>query len=91
MKKRIFLGAGALILLAAGAFADRATLKYGRAFNLYYKSFVGTCSFIESNISFAFTTTPTGTHQAAISTSLSIYSAYLFATSTCVKKVYFEP
>jgi hypothetical protein len=87
MKKKLFLGAGAAILVAAAAFAGRASAKFSAA-GLYYT--VGTvCQKISGTPTGAIVTN-SGTKQAKITTSTNgTVQVLLFATSTCTDKAFF--
>jgi hypothetical protein len=90
-KKKIYLVAAAAILFAAGALADRASRRFFID-GIYFTS-SGTCTEIypfPPNIN-RFSTTATGGNQATMSTSSSGGKAKLYATSTCIDKLYFIP
>lgn len=93
MNKKIFLGAGALVLVVAGAFAGKISAKFAPTTNLYYKG--ATCKEVALAIPAAgnkfLTAGQPGTHQAIINTSQSALLAGLYATSTCIKPVYLAP
>jgi hypothetical protein len=80
--KRIFMGAGALLLVSAGVFAGRS-YKVADASTLYFTHGAGTCTTapVDLTASAAFVTGATTATQAKIVTSLTTFKIY--ATSTC--------
>jgi len=92
MNKKFFLGAGALVLVAAGALAGKASAKFATTATLFYKG--STCIPVAQGISSTndkFVTVAVGTHQALINTAGTAATAGLYATSLCLKPVYLVP
>jgi hypothetical protein len=93
--KQIFRATGALALVVAGAFAGRASAKFGATVPaLFYSEGAGVCTPLKSsNLDANFQTiTGTGTVQAYIITAAGVTARLLFYTSTCssASKVYFR-
>ena len=100
MKRKIFLGTGALILAAVGVFAGRATKKFTNLVTLYYKIGIsGVCTNSNARLTAAgdfvtSTTAGTGAIIAQVSTAVSgTTTAFLYYTSSCGanEAVYFQP
>lgn len=94
MKKKIFLGLGAAGLAICGAFAGRATAKFGAATNLYYgvpSSCTSTTSLASISSTIAFLTSPVGGGTAAKILTSNNTTVQLFADNGCTKPIYFQP
>lgn len=93
MKRKFFLGAGAAILVAAAAFAGRASAKFGEAGGFYVTApGSAACLAISSSPVSSLLVTGAGTNrndQAQLITAKSGTAANIYATSTCVRKVFF--
>ena len=91
MKRKIFMGAGALLLASLGVMAGRASSNFATASSLFISSSSGCVQFSADNASTKFTTNVTGTGvQAAIRTSTAGILRKIYATSGCsTKLVYF--
>lgn len=92
-KKKIFLGAGAVVLLAAAAFAGKVTKKFLTANTIFIAGAGGSCKVIVSSAATnKFVTLAVGNKQAQINTNASTTLRGLYATSTCTsKQVYLVP
>ncbi|MBS1597444.1 MAG: hypothetical protein JST75_04420 [Bacteroidetes bacterium] len=89
---KILMGAGALVLTAAGVFAGRASTKFANAPGLYYKNVSNVCTMITSALSTAKLTTGGAGTQATIKTSGGIGNIALFSDAACsaTKAVHFK-
>jgi len=94
-RTKIILGATALILTAAGAFAK---MHRSTAANLYYTTSSASpvsshCKLLASAPGIPQFTTGAGSNQAKILTNGGLASRLIFATAACgtTRKVYFKP
>ena len=90
-RKRIILGAGGILLLIAGAFAERFITKFSIQGIYFTGPGVTSCKALVNALpaSGRFVTVSLAFNQATIITQISATSYYLYATSNCIDKLFF--
>ena len=89
-KSQILMGAGALVLTAAGVFAGRASTKFINAPGLYFSK-AGVCTAITTAVNTVKLTTGAVTGAQLTMKTVGGTLAPIFAENLCTKVVHFKP